>query len=373
MKDNRILGLDIIRTFAIISVLIIHTTDLATKNVNHYLQFVKFDGVLYFFVLSGFLIGSILIKSFEKSFRFIDIWNFWIRRWFRTLPNYLLFLILLMILQGEYKLRIFKYIFFAQNFYKPISDFFPESWSLTIEEWFYMALPIMLFILHRVLKIKFKTAVLVIVLSVILITPLIRYYLCINYNVTNQLSWNCFIRGIAICRFDSIIFGVLGAYIWHYYPLIWLQYKKKLLILGVLAILGFRYLEINWQHLFFDDRPAIFMSVYYLSIQSFLVLLLLPYLSDFKTHRENLLISSIRNISLSSYSIYLVNYSLVKGIVLVYIQNLLVTLVNDDLLELILISMFWILSIGSSILLYKHFELPFMNLRDLYSHSKTNI
>ena len=54
------------------------------------------NGVELFFVLSGFLIGGILIKTFQKdnSFGIKTISNFWIRRWFRTLPNYDLILIL---------------------------------------------------------------------------------------------------------------------------------------------------------------------------------------------------------------------------------------------------------------------------------------
>ena len=50
-------------------------------------------GVELFFVLSGFLIGGILIKIFDNTeFTFADVRRFWIRRWFRTLPNYWLIL-----------------------------------------------------------------------------------------------------------------------------------------------------------------------------------------------------------------------------------------------------------------------------------------
>lgn len=370
MKGDRVLGLDIIRAFAIFSVLIIHTLDLTTTGLNHYLQYVKFDGVIYFFVLSGFLIGNILIKSLEQSVCFNTILNFWLRRWFRTIPNYLLFLVILLFVFGEYKFRIFKYLLFLQNFYKPIPDFFPESWSLTIEEWFYLSLPIVIYILHKVFKWRVKISILFILIFVIMLTPIIRYYMCVYYNVNDLLSWEHFIRGIAICRFDSIIFGVLGAFVSYYYLLLWTSYRKMLFYLGFSGLLIFKLLEINYNHIFFDSQLAYFMSVFYLSIQSLLILFMLPFLSTFNVSSESIITRVIRRISLVSYSLYLINYSLVKGFLLVYMETFLKEYIQRTYLEIILILSFWIISISSSIMIYNYFELPVMKLRDRLTISK---
>ncbi len=370
MKSDRVLGLDIIRSFAIFSVLIIHTLDLTTTRLNHYIQYVKFDGVIYFFVLSGFLIGNILIKSLEQSVTFNTISNFWLRRWLRTLPNYLLFLVILIFVFGEYKLRVFKYLFFLQNFYKPIPDFFPESWSLTIEEWFYLALPIVIYILNKVFKWRVKISILFVLIFVIILTPIIRYYMCVYYNVKDFLSWEYFIRGIAICRFDSIIFGVLGAFVSYYYLRLWTSYRKLLFYLGLSGLIIFKLLEINYNHIFFDGQLAYFMSVFYLSIQSLLILLMLPFLSTFNVSSESIVTRVIRRISLVSYSVYLVNYSLVKGFILVYMEAFLKEYFQTLYLEMILVFLFWIISISSSILIYNYFELPVMKLRDRFSISK---
>ena len=79
-------------------------------------------GVVIFFVLSGFLIGGILIKLLEAQKPNIKLLvNFWSRRWLRTLPAYFTVLILLIIYQytviPEFKFSDFsRYFFFLQNF-----------------------------------------------------------------------------------------------------------------------------------------------------------------------------------------------------------------------------------------------------------------
>jgi peptidoglycan/LPS O-acetylase OafA/YrhL len=93
---KRLFGLDLVRALAIILVLLSHSRNLL---ISFYpgLDFLKaggFFGVELFFVLSGFLIGGILIKDIQAGFDFGILKNFWKRRWLRTLPNYYLFLII---------------------------------------------------------------------------------------------------------------------------------------------------------------------------------------------------------------------------------------------------------------------------------------
>ena len=372
MKNDRVWGLDLIRAFAVISVLIIHTADLTPNHVDKYINLIRFDGVLYFFVLSGFLIGGILIRSFEKSFNFVDIINFWIRRWFRTLPNYFLFLGLLIFIFAEYKLRVIKYIFFVQNFYKPVPDFFPESWSLTVEEWFYLSLPLFILLLHKLFKFQIKNSVLIIIISAILISPIIRYFIMLKYNVNDWLSWDYHVRIIAICRFDSIIWGVLGAFLSYYFPKIWTENKIKLLVFSISAIVAVKLLEITYGWKLLESDSSIIMSLY-LTIQSFFILCMLPFLSSFKIKRENVFTKSITKISLISYSMYLVNYSLVKGFILLKIENILKTHISTPYLTYILVTLFWIFSISIPLVIYKYYELPIMNMRDKIKFKKIKI
>ena len=95
IEKNRIFGLDIMRTFAILAVMFGHSIFFLPTSIKDQLHAFVIDGVNIFFVLSGFLIGGILIRDFEKKKTIKVLFNFWIRRWFRTLPNYFLILIVL--------------------------------------------------------------------------------------------------------------------------------------------------------------------------------------------------------------------------------------------------------------------------------------
>ena len=157
--ENRVFGLDLMRSLAIIFVVMGHGFMLEKINTNF--PWIKLiNGVELFFVLSGFLIGGILLKLFEKNehFNLKTIGGFWIRRWFRTLPNYYLILLLNIvivyfgIIKEDFSQFNWKFFFFLQNFTKPFTGFFWESWSLSIEEWFYLLFPIILVSIYLLLK-----------------------------------------------------------------------------------------------------------------------------------------------------------------------------------------------------------------------------
>jgi peptidoglycan/LPS O-acetylase OafA/YrhL len=158
---QRSLGLDIVRSIAILLVMTGHGIDIIYPFVGEFagnLIHQQFGhlGVQLFFVLSGYLIGRILIKTYKgKGFGAKAIVHFWLRRWFRTIPNYLLFLIIYICIglcytskvghwnfELDHSKPLYYYPFFLQNFLTPINSFFSQSWSLTIEEWFYLTLPL---------------------------------------------------------------------------------------------------------------------------------------------------------------------------------------------------------------------------------------
>src|SRR5690606_23169927 len=82
---------------------------------------------------------------------FPQLLHFWKRRWFRTLPNYFLVLLVsLFVYRNTLSgIPVHHYFFFLQNFTSEIPRFFVESWSLSIEEWFYLLLPFPFLLLHK--------------------------------------------------------------------------------------------------------------------------------------------------------------------------------------------------------------------------------
>src|SRR5882762_149089 len=93
-QKKRLVGLDLMRTIAILLVVYQHGQFFFYPFSNPAfgnLSFAMFGyfGVEMFFVLSGFLIGNIFLAAYEEKKRFDlkDLLLFWKRRWLRTLPN----------------------------------------------------------------------------------------------------------------------------------------------------------------------------------------------------------------------------------------------------------------------------------------------
>ena len=161
-SQQRIYGLDILRALAILFVMVEHGRFLLPVELfpNPQFFFLKLylDGVSIFFVLSGFLIGQIILKVFsDDQIRLRTLADFWMRRWVRTLPNYFLVLCLLLLLGSLFNAAYttngtWKYFLFVQNFNSPHPPFFGEAWSLSIAEWFYLLLPVLLIAGAKLLK-----------------------------------------------------------------------------------------------------------------------------------------------------------------------------------------------------------------------------
>ena len=136
--NNRNFGLDVLRAISISLVLLFHH-GVKSHGVN-----LGFYGVEMFFILSGFLVGGIFLKQIEDGFSIKKVMNFWISRWFRILPLYYVALFVKYLFK-PIGLKILFYVFFLQNNFYGIS-FFSETWSLVIEEWFYISIPIISYI-----------------------------------------------------------------------------------------------------------------------------------------------------------------------------------------------------------------------------------
>lgn len=235
MKE-RIFGLDVMRALAIILVLIGHLGHVGLYDNNYLMYLFGYFGVELFFVLSGFLIGQILIRDLLlKEFSFSGLKKFWINRWMRTLPLYYLVLIIRITVEGKgLHLPHFFFLQNAQVVPEYDSSWFGESWSLAIEEFFYLSLPLLLFIASKFLKG---------ITGQMLTTLLLVFTTCLLFRVllvyTNSyIDFENAIRKYTFVRLDSLAVGVGMAFLKLQFNSIFHFLQRSFIPLIVLVIFG---------------------------------------------------------------------------------------------------------------------------------------
>ena len=128
-------------------------------------------GVRFFFVISGFLITSILVAELEKTST-VNLPKFYFRRTLRIFPAFYFFLavVLALSLAGVFQIPFESFLSpltYTSNYIEPGAWELDHSWSLSIEEQFYLLFPGLLLVCGLAQMKK-------ILIFVILATPLIR-------------------------------------------------------------------------------------------------------------------------------------------------------------------------------------------------------
>ncbi len=358
---KRVFGLDLMRALAIIFVVMGHGSWMLDKADTDFPWIGFIDGVELFFVLSGFLIGGILIKLFQntKPLGVKTLWNFWIRRWFRTLPNYYLILLIniLFVYYGviveDFSRFDWKYFLFVQNFYQPAYGFFWESWSLSIEEWFYLLFPIILasiYLITKRLKVP-KKRVFLYAISIFLLAPfLLRFFIASKFEL-DEFWLGVKVHKVVIYRLDGIALGLLAAYIKYWHPNFWFKSRNISFVLGI--ILSYSIIYSSWEPNAFSTK--VFNTI----LQSIGCFLLLPKFDSIKS-APPVITKVVTHISLISYSMYLINLALVSEVIRDNFPP------HDSATAWATYLLYWTLVVVISTLLYKYYEKPIMDLRDRF-------
>ncbi|WP_443944216.1 acyltransferase family protein [Pedobacter sp. AW1-32] len=151
-------------------------------------------GVKIFFVLSGFLITTLLIKE-KIKFGEINIKNFFIRRFLRIVPVLYLYITVLYLLNSVITLNLSTLNFLGPILYINNFNFLPgkwltgHTWSLAVEEQFYLIWPF----LFKSLKNSLLLCV-----GIILIIPLVRIIQYISPQTENYILAPFFIPASSI-------------------------------------------------------------------------------------------------------------------------------------------------------------------------------
>ncbi len=375
-SEKRIFSLDVARTIAILFVVLTHSAALFPSLNQAYRPLIRYffglQGVELFFVLSGFLIGTILIKTYEQTenFDFTVIKIFWKKRWFHTLPNYYLFLAIYYFFAfvKNKALGDGSYLFFLQNFSHEASDFYDVSWSLCIEEWFYLTLPLILLFFHTLEKISVlnflrlksplqilqnfskQKKVFLSILTYLTIGFLIRYVGIFYFNLEKNFDEG--VRKVVLYRFDAIPYGVLGAYL-HYYYRTECERLQQYFKIGF-YLLFCLYFYILIEFLAYQNISPI-IALYLLPLTDVMFLFFILGFYEIKTQNKYL-IKGITVISILSYSMYLLHPLLILAVNQIWLKWQTPIVFN--------VFLFWFLTFFLSYLIYIFYEKPFMDYRE---------
>lgn len=243
----RVTSLDVLRSLAIILVIIFHYSVFVSHKDNFgFISNIGWIGVDLFFVLSGYLISNQIFK--ELQLEMFSLTKFYIKRIFKTLPNYYFVLALYFIIpsfaEKPIALPFWEYIIFIQNFNLPVSGF-SQSWSLCVEEQFYLLFPFLALWLYR----GNKNRLMAILLLTMLCGLFLRGMFWQHLETTNNLKqFTTTIYYPTYCRLDGFICGIFVAIIQNHYYKFWGRitiYSNTLLVIGTLFLTCFIFIVTN--------------------------------------------------------------------------------------------------------------------------------
>ena len=335
---HREIELDFIRGLAILLVIDDHSPGhsivLAPFILLGWHQF-GWVGVDIFFVLSGFLVGGLLIKEW-KLYGKIDAGRFLIRRGLKIWPQYYFFIVAGLLL-GHRKLHDqLGNLLNLQNYMGGIA----HTWTLAVEEHAYLLLVCILWIAARRNTPVRRVFLLLCVMAGIVLA---------NYFLLTYLGVQTFTR--TDTRVDGILYGVLLAMIYHYSPWRFAKLQnRRVLSICVIAVtlVLMRFMPSNA----FTAPLGCFLAN-----MSGVAILLLVYRPHLKRPRSAIY-RLVATIGLYSYGIYLWHVSVLKPIVKLALK------MPHPVAVLWLTLAPYVLGIVAGVILTRLVEFPALVLRD---------
>jgi peptidoglycan/LPS O-acetylase OafA/YrhL len=336
---NRIFGIDALRAYAALYVMVFHTYFLGGVYIHEGKirdLIIHGDiGVPIFFVISGFSITySIFKKEFFKN---LELRNFFIRRFFRIVPLFYLAFVLNITLSivGGQGVKIYDSIL-TLSFLFPFIGGHQESlvmagWSLGIEMVFYLLFPL-LFLLLRINKQMF-----IFLLFLTLVIHFLASFEKDNSHLNFAFQAMFFLLGMLMCFYRSAIQKLFSHGMLQIISLVAILFGVIILILGMCV---------------FKNYPFVFIKF------SGIVLLV----SGTLFYRGKLLVNKINNfLGDLSYSIYLMHPLVILFLVKLGL-NVLIYEYFPNYGFLVFILIVGISVIGVSFLTYNFIEKPFISL-----------
>jgi peptidoglycan/LPS O-acetylase OafA/YrhL len=336
--------LDVLRCAAILLVLLHHS---GPKAQGLFPVFARagWAGVDLFFVLSGFLISGLLFVEMKRNGQ-LRIGRFLLRRGFKIYPSFYVFLLLAGVAAHFFARNMtttlpgyLHEIFFVQNYFDGV---WGHTWSLAVEEHFYVLLPLFLVFLgvDRIPK-AFLVIAAISVLSrgLFLFLPQKNIFLGETYGATNS-------------RMDALFFGVVIGYFYHYHGIEFKAFVVRRQL--VIAFISSLFLST----VFIVPRETVGFALFgytlvYLGFGGALVLAL------FVWNTVPRFLAPIAFLGTYSYSIYLWHAP-----VAFWLPSITERILHVSFNRFIIFPIYLLLSFAIGILMSRLVEFPMLRLRD---------
>lgn len=287
--SGRIPSLDGLRTISIVLVIVGHLFHVL--GIGGFGNFGNL-GVRVFFVISGFLITGLLLKEIAKTEK-IDLLKFYFRRTLRIFPPYYFYLLVILgaSLLGFIAVPLISFLSpatYTSNYFNPANWYLGHTWSLSVEEQFYLILPGVLLLLG-IRKTKFFLC------FVFLASPFIRVFLYKMFG--DETTWMP--KGFQ-SNMDALAIGCLLSL--FYRELHQNKFYQKFLTSKVVFILPIAILVLN----LLTDRPIIFYG-FSISMMNLLIAISLDWMViNYDSFAGKIMNSKLMvTLGMMSYSIYL--------------------------------------------------------------------
>ncbi len=344
--------IDALRAIAVVGVLIYHAKV-------HFFNSLLFQGGYYgvdiFFIISGYLITGIIIKETDENLKF-SFQNFYLRRARRILPA-LLFAIIISLPLAWYSLMPYSFVEYSKSIIYTISflsNFFfyitgleygavsgllkplLHTWSLSVEEQFYIFFPIVLIFLIKFFKKEIFNPILIITFASLIFA---QYFYVINQNLNFYFLPS---------RVWELLFG----------SLIFIYQKNKTIEISnilsdILCVLGLIFILISF-NIFYEINPSPSIKTLIPIIGTALIILFAKKEAVITKLLSN---KSITSIGLISYSLYLFHYP-----IFAFVRS---NRLAQGIFEYSIVA---IIILGLSIFSYYFIEKPFRDKKKVSNH-----
>ncbi len=233
-SGNRSVELDFVRGVAILMVIGFHAMSPETpfalfRGIEAWLKATGWSGVDLFFVLSGFLVGGVLLSEYKKT-QALDVKRFIIRRGLKIWPAYY-FYILFQVIVRRHPIQSFLVanLLHIQNY---VGSSLEHTWTLSIEEHFYLLLSLSMgWMVLRKWPIRRMIFTFAGMLCVVLAVRCATWYLG-SHEMAEHATHT---------RIDSLLFGVILTALLQFYPahFDWIANRRALLISVWISAMAF--------------------------------------------------------------------------------------------------------------------------------------